>query len=95
MNYSLSKQQKLDYKFRIGVAKKFGIEPISLRASRFLDKYCASIDEAIEWAKGNAILKQRNIGKKSVMEIRIAFGLAPKGYWRFGQQALKIEGLDK
>lgn len=88
---TLSKQQKLDAQFRIDVARKFGIEPISLRASRCLDKYCPSIEGATEWVAGNGILKRRNVGKKSILEIRAAFGLRPKNCCNFGQQRLRTE----
>jgi thioesterase domain-containing protein len=87
---TLSKQQKLDAQFRIDVARKFGIEPISLRASRCLDKYCPSVEGAKKWAASRDILKKRNVGHKSILEIRAAFGLISSDTIAFGQQRLRV-----
>lgn len=91
MNHKLSKQQKLDAQFRVDIAAKFGIKPISLRASRCLDKYCPSVEGAKEWAAGSDILKKRNVGRKSILEIRAAFGLIGSDAATFGQQRLRTE----
>lgn len=92
--YYLSKQQKADIAFRIKVAEKFGIQPLSLRASKLLDKYCPSVEEAKEWASNKSLLKIRQMGKKTIIEIRYALGV-PDEYGRTEDQIRWILGLNK
>jgi hypothetical protein len=81
MKHYLSKEAKADIAFRIKVAEKFGIQPVSLRASRLLDKHCESAEQVKEWISNKHILKIRQMGKKTLQEIFCAFGLCQDKSW--------------
>jgi hypothetical protein len=81
MKHYLSKEAKADIAFRIKVAEKFGIQPVSLRASRLLDKYCESADQVKEWISDRHILKIKQMGKKTIQEILCAFGFCQDKSW--------------
>jgi hypothetical protein len=90
----LSKEQMEHLLLRIKVAEKFGIQPVSYRASRLLNKHCPSVEEAKEWVGSKAILKVKQIGAKSIRELRCAFGLCcetPTEKWKKQQQKLHID----
>jgi hypothetical protein len=83
MKHYLSKEAKADIAFRIKVAEKFGIQPVSLRASRLLDKYCESAEQVKEWISNRHILKIRQMGKKTLQEILCAFDFCQDKSWHY------------
>lgn len=93
MKHVLSKEAKADAAFRIQVAEKFGIKPISLRASKLLNAHCESAEQVKEWIDNKHILKIRQMGKGTLNELFCAFGLCDHhtgGHHRGGQNMLRI-----
>ena len=94
MKYVLSKEAKADAAFRIEVAEKFGIEPISLRASKLLNAHCESAEQVKEWLENKHILKIKQMGKKTLNELCCAFGFCVHLAWRAhhscGQSRLRV-----
>lgn len=84
MRRYFSKEEKEQFEFCDQVAKKFGINPISIRASRLLNSHCESADQVKEWLRSKHILKIRQMGKKTLRELYCAFGYckeyAPSGH---------------
>lgn len=74
MKRYLSKKEKEEAEFCAKVAEKFGIKPISIRASRLLYHHCDSADQVREWIKSKHILKIRQMGMKTLRELFCAFG---------------------
>ena len=81
MKRHLSKEEKANIQFCRQVAEKFGIRPISLRASKLLDKHCESADQVKEWLQNKHILKIRQMGKKTLNELFCAFGFCETKGW--------------
>ena len=93
MKYVLSKEAKADAAFRIEVAEKFGIKPISLRASKLLNAHCDSAEQVKEWINNKHILKIRQMGKGTLNELFCAFGLCDHHagwHHRGGQNMLRV-----
>jgi hypothetical protein len=74
MKRYFSKQQRLEVEFRLKVAEKFGIKPISIRASKLLDKHFESGNQVKQSFEKKQILKIRQMGKKTLRELLCAFG---------------------
>jgi len=74
MRRYLSKKEKEEAEFCAKVAEKFGIKPISIRATRLLYHHCESADQVREWIRSRHILKIRQMGKKTLRELFCAFG---------------------
>jgi hypothetical protein len=90
MKRHLTKQAKADIQFRRQIAEKFGIRPISLRASKLLDKYCDSADQVKEWIQNKHILKIRQMGKMTLNELFCAFGFCETKGWHHACCPLRV-----
>lgn len=93
MIFALSKKAKADIAFRIKVAEKFGIQPVSLRASKLLDQYCESAEEVKAMLADRSILKIRQMGKKTINELACTFGYCEHyggKHHRSGQSRLRV-----
>jgi hypothetical protein len=93
MKHYLSKAAKADIAFRIKVAEKFEIQPVSLRASRLLDKHCKSAEQVKAILADRSILRIQQMGKKTLNELACAFGCCEHyggKHHRSGQSRLRV-----